>query len=164
MQKEKSEPGTALEQVLVTYMFDADPETVFNAWTDPVHLANWYAPEGCSIIFKKLDIREGGSYHSCIHHPVHGDCWCKGTYLEMKAPRKLVFTAEVTDAEGNSIEPVSAGMPADWPARTVVTVQFRSMGDRTEMTLHQTVSAPLANATGALPSWIEMFNRLNRQL
>lgn len=164
MQKGKSEIEATSDQVLVTYTFDTDMETVFKAWTDPEHLANWYAPEGCSIVFKKLDIREGGSYHSCIHHPVHGDCWCKGTYLEMEAPRKLVFTAEVTDADGNDIEPVSAGMPADWPARTVVTVQFKPLGTRTEMTLHQTVSAPLANTTGALPSWIEMFNRLNLQL
>ncbi|MCF3108160.1 SRPBCC domain-containing protein [Niabella sp. CC-SYL272] len=164
MEKVQSPAEMTSQEVWITHVFNADPQTVFRAWTDPNQLAQWYAPDGCTITFKKADIRKGGHYHSCIHHPVHGDCWCKGTYLEMEAPRKLVFTAEVTDAQGNDIDPVTAGMPADWPAKTTVTLEFKPLGTQTEMILHQTVAASLAKATGAFPSWIEMFNRLNQQL
>lgn len=164
MQKDQPGVDAASEYVQITHIFDADAETVFAAWTNPAHLPAWYAPEGCSIEFRKLDIRKGGSYHSCIHNPEHGDCWCKGTYVELIAPSKIIFTMEVTDEAGNDVDPVSAGMPADWPAKTVVTVDFKPMGLKTEMTLHQTVNASLARSTGALPSWIQMFNRLARQL
>ncbi|MBZ4192533.1 SRPBCC family protein [Niabella beijingensis] len=163
MQNEQNPADTA-QEVRITHVFNADPETVFRAWTDPGQLAAWYAPEGCTIAFKKIAVRKGGGFHSCVHNPGHSDCWCKGTYLEIDPPRKLVFTAEVTDEQGNDIDPVSVGMPAGWPARTMVTVDFRPIGAQTEVTLHQTVAAPLAKSTGAFNGWIEMFNRLNQQL
>lgn len=164
MQNDRNATAMAAEHVRITHIFDADTDTVFSAWTDPAHLPAWYAPDGCTISFRKLDIRKGGTYHSCIFSPGHGNCWCKGTYLEFDAPNRLVFTMEVTDEEGNDVTPSSVGMPSDWPARTVVTVDFKPLGAKTEMTLYQTVDAALAKSTGAFPSWIQMFNRLNEQL
>ena len=51
-------------------------------------------------------------------------------------------------------------MAPDWPAETVVTVTFAEEAGQTKLTLHQTVSASLAQATGALPSWLQMLDRL----
>ncbi|WP_157558114.1 SRPBCC family protein [Niabella aurantiaca] len=152
------------EMVALTHVFDAGWERVFSAWTDPEQLVRWYAPDGCSIRFKSIDVREGGSFHSCVQDPVHGDCWCKGTYLELKAPERLVFTMVVTNEQGDDLSPEEAGMPADWPVLTKVTVTFTSLGNKTEILLQQTVPAALARQTGALPSWIRMFNRLNQLL
>lgn len=164
MQKNETKKAKPAEDVLVTHVFDAPRELVFRAWTDPEMLAKWYAPEGCNIVYKEIDVRKGGRFLSCVHHPVHGDCWCKGTYLEIDAPSRFVFTAEITNERGEDIQPVDAGMPADWPAKTTVSITFTGLGDKTSITLHQTVAAALAKQTGALPSWIEMFNRLNQLL
>lgn len=79
------------KELFITHLFDAPVEMVFQAWTDPEQLTKWYAPDGCSISYKHLELKEKGSFHSCIHDPVHGDCWVKGTYLEINAPEKLVF-------------------------------------------------------------------------
>lgn len=153
-------PTATDREVLITRVFDAPRELVFQAWTDPEHLQSWYAPRGCTIRFAALDLRQGGAFHSCIHTPDGHDCWCKGTYLEVVAPERIVFTMAIADAHGNLVGPVEAGMDPGWPRETTVTVTFAEQGARTKLTLHQTVSEDLARRTGAYPSWLDMLDRL----
>lgn len=160
MVQNKQSDRNAPDEVHITHYFEAGRKLVFEAWTDPEQLKNWYAPDGCTISFKKIDVRQGGRFHSCIWNPTHGNCWCKGTYLEITAPEKIVFTMQVTDEQGNDVNPADMGMDADWPAVTKVTLTFEEINGRTKLTLHQEVSETLAKATGAHPSWIQMFHRL----
>jgi hypothetical protein len=46
----------------------------------------------------------------------------------------------------------------------VATVTFESFGQRTKMTIHQTVDEEKAKETGAYQSWIKMFNKLYQLL
>ena len=151
-------------QVLITRVFDAPRELVFKAWTDPEHLVRWYAPRGCTIYFRELDIRPGGAFHSSIRTPDGHDCWCKGVYREIVAPERIVYTLAVADAEGNLVGPTDVGMDPDWPRETILTVTFAEHQGKTELTLHQTVAESLAKRTGAHPSWIEMLDRLAEML
>lgn len=160
----KQPDANAQDEVHITHLFDAPRALVFAAWTDPEQLKNWFAPNGCTLIFKEIDIREGGHFHSCVSHPEFGGCWCLGTYLEITAPEKIVFTMASADEHGNAISPQEAGMAPDWPATTHVTVTFKDLNGKTQLTLHQTVATALAKATGAYPSWIQMFDRLNAML
>jgi uncharacterized protein YndB with AHSA1/START domain len=157
-------PAATDREVLITRVFDAPRDLVFQAWTDPEHLQRWYAPRGCTIRFAALDLRQGGTFHSCIHTPDGHDCWCKGTYLEVAAPERIVYTMAIADQHGNLLGPVEAGMDSDWPRETTVTVTFAEVGGQTKLTLHQTVSEELAKRTGAHPSWIEMMDRLAEDL
>jgi uncharacterized protein YndB with AHSA1/START domain len=157
-------PAATDREVLITRVFDAPRELVFQAWTDPGQLPRWFAPRGCTIDFAALDLRPGGSFHSCIHTPDGHDCWCKGVYREIVAPERIVFTMAIADEQGNLLGPVEAGMDPDWPRETVVTVTFAEQGNQTKLTLHQTVSESLAKRTGAHPSWIEMLDRLGEGL
>ena len=70
----------------------------------------------------------------------------------------------VADEGGNLIEPTEAGMDPGWPRETVVTVTFSEQAGKTRLTLHQTVSEALARQTGAYPSWLQMFDRLDSEL
>jgi uncharacterized protein YndB with AHSA1/START domain len=149
------------KEVYLTHVFNASREIVFAAWTDPKQLMSWYAPKGCYIVYEKIDVRTGGQYHSCIHDPVHGECWCKGTYLEIAPLNRIVFTMQMTDRDGNDLQSIDAGKDEQWPSITTVTVSFKEIDGKTELILQQTVSAKLANTTGALPGWISMLNRLS---
>ena len=51
------------KEVLIEETFNASVERVFNAWTDPQKLMQWYAPDGCTIHFKELEIKTGGRFH-----------------------------------------------------------------------------------------------------
>ena len=116
---------SALEPALVIKrIFDAPRDLVFRAWTDPEQLVRWYAPNGCTILFRRLDARAGGEFHSCIRTPTGHECWCMGIYREVVIPERIVFTMAVSDANGNAVEPADVGMDPDWPRETVVTVTF----------------------------------------
>ncbi len=151
-------------QVVITRVFNAPRELVFKAWTDPEQLLLWYAPNGCTIHFRQIDVREGGSFHSCIQTPGGFQCWCTGVYQEITVPERIVYTMAMADEHGNRIQPAAAGHDPEWPAETILTVTFADLGRKTQLTLHQTVSEALAMRTGAHPSWIQMLDRLDEQL
>ncbi len=149
------------KELFITHLFDAPREAVFEAWTDAEQLKHWYAPDGCTIEFKTIDVTPDGGFHSCVHDPIHGDCWIKGRYIIVLPPEKLVFTMVLSDADGNFVTSVEAGKPEDWPEETVTTVTFEAAGEQTKVSVHQTVLEEEAKKTGAYQSWIKMFNRLN---
>ena len=149
------------KELFITHVFEAPQEVVFRAWTDPKQLKQWYAPDGCSIEFKSINVTPGGNFHSCIHDPTHGDCWITGKYLEIIPLEKLVFTMVLSDENGNSVNSIDAGKTEEWPEQLITTVSFETIGARTKVSLHQTVSEEEAKKTGAYQSWIKMFNRLS---
>ena len=152
------------DSVLISRVIDAPRELVFKAWTDPEQLTRWYAPRGCSIDFRTLDVRPGGDFHSCILTPHGKECWCKGVYREIVEPERIVFSMEVSNEQGDSAEPSDVGMDPDWPKETIVTVTLDDIGARTKLTLQQTVAESLAKRTGAHPGWLDMLDRLNEIL
>lgn len=156
---------TSNNEVRIEYVFNAPRARVFEAWTNPEFLKQWYAPKGCTIHFNKIDIRPGGTFHSCISNPQYGDCWAMGTYIEIIEPEKIVQTLINADEYGNPVNPVDIGMDPDWPKETLLTVTFLEYeGEKTKIILEQTVAESLARQTGAYPSWIEMLQRLNKKL
>jgi len=151
-------------EVFIEETFNASIERVFNAWTDPEKLLQWYAPEGCKIHFKKIKIEPGEQFHSCVTHPQHGECWCIGEYKEIIPNSKIVFTMCNADEEGNPINPATIGMDPDWPGETLVTVTLTAEKGKTKLQLRQTVSQELAKKTGAYPSWLQMLGNLRTLL
>ena len=45
----------AARELLLARVFDAPRKLVFKAWTDPEHVAQWYGPEGFSVVFLEAD-------------------------------------------------------------------------------------------------------------
>ena len=51
----------ALErEIVLTRVIDAPPERVFQAWTDPKQITQWFSPEGFRNETLEIDIRPGG--------------------------------------------------------------------------------------------------------
>ena len=148
------------KEVLISHLCDAPREIVFKAWTDPEQLKYWYAPNGCTIDILSMDVKTGGTFQTCIHNPTYGDCWCKGEYLEVDAPGKLVFSIYITDPEGNRL--ADSGKDEKWPGTIITTVIFKAIGNKCSFTLHQTVAEELAKQTGAYQSWLQMFSNLDK--
>jgi len=157
----KSAPTASdAKTVVISHVFDAPRELVFEAWTQPEYLARWFAPHDCEFHIERIDVRPGGGFHSCIRDGSF-ECWCVGTYIEIVRPERLVYTLAIADEDGNKVSPESVGHDARWPAETLLTVTFEELGGKTRLTLEQDVSESLAKETGAYPSWIEMLERLD---
>jgi uncharacterized protein YndB with AHSA1/START domain len=66
---------------------------VWKAWTEPGQIKEWLGwGEGMTIESVKVDLRIGGKFS----HPAKNGGWrilhCGRTYLEVKAPERLVYT------------------------------------------------------------------------
>ncbi|HEV2480036.1 MAG TPA: SRPBCC domain-containing protein [Puia sp.] len=150
-------------EVLITRIINAPRQLVYDCWTQAEHLKRWYAPNNCTCLFTKIDIKIGSGYHGAIIHSDDGRRnWFYAVFKEIDPPKKLVFTLARADEHGNHLSPRDAGMPHEWPDITVVTLTFEDLdpGKQTKFTLHQTVDLDLATRIGAYPSWLQMLDRL----
>ena len=146
--------------LLIERTFDAARELVFEAWTKPEYLLRWYAPRGCTVRFASIDVRAGGRFHSCIHNPSFGDCWCVGVYRELVRPERIVYALATADSAGNEIDPAQAGHDPRWPRESLVKITLSDYRGATRLRLEQSVLESLAKQTGAHPSWLQMLDRL----
>lgn len=71
---------------------NASPEAVFDAWTDPEILSQWWGPEGVSIPALDLDVKEGGAWTTTMYSDQMGNKVVSGTYKIVERPSRLVFT------------------------------------------------------------------------
>jgi uncharacterized protein YndB with AHSA1/START domain len=151
------------KMVVISRVFDAPRDLVFEAWTKPEYLMRWFAPHDCTFHIEHIDVRPGGGFHSCIRDASF-ECWCLASYREIVRPERLVYTLAIADEQGNKVTPASVGHDARWPAETLLTVTFEDVDGKTRLTLQQDVSESLAKETGAYPSWLEMLERLDGTL
>lgn len=152
---------SASGDLVVTRIFDAPRELVWQAWTDPTHLMRWWGPEGFSAPTSNIDLRVGGKYHFCMRSPDGQEFWTTGVYQEVEAPERLVFTDSFADADGNVVAASHYGMVGEWPLTQQVTVTLESGPDgTTKPTLRHTdiPGAEVSEMTGA--SWLASFEKL----
>jgi uncharacterized protein YndB with AHSA1/START domain len=73
----------------------APPEAVFDAFTDPEQLTEWWGSADTYRTFNwKVDLRTGGSYSCQAQDPKREGpgATVEGRYLEVNRPHKLVYT------------------------------------------------------------------------
>lgn len=120
------------DEFVISRVFDAPRELVFDAWTRKEHLDKWFGPKGCQIVGGELDLRQGGSYHYGMRMPDGNVMWGKWTFREVKRPEKLVLISSFSDEQGGIT--VHPGNP-HWPRLTLSTTLFESQGPRTLLTI-----------------------------
>ena len=72
--------------------FAAPSELVFQAFTDPEHLAHWRGPEELQMVSCDIDLRVGGRYRYVHRGPDGQDHVFRGEYREVRRPQRLVST------------------------------------------------------------------------
>ena len=137
-------------EVVVTCIFDAPARLVFEAWTTPELLMQWWTPKsfGITFISCEADVRPGGTYKFVMGHPDFDQPMAfVGRYLEVDPPRRLVWTNEES-GDGS-----------------VTTVTFEEKDGRTHLVLRDLYPTKAAldeameqGGIGALP---EQFNQLD---
>ena len=55
--------------VIVTRVFDAPVEQVWNAWVEPEMVKQWWGPTGFTCPLAEMDFREGGTSLVCMRAP-----------------------------------------------------------------------------------------------
>lgn len=116
----------------ITRIFAAPRERVWQAWTQPDQLAQWFGPKGSKSEVLHFDLRPGGWLHTCMEAPDGSRMWGKNTYETIDPPARLVWSQSFSDAEGNA---VPAPFPMPWPLHMRTTVDFAEDGEGTRVTL-----------------------------
>lgn len=80
---------------------DVPPEKVWQAWTNPEHLKQWFAPRPWAIADVAIDLRPGGKFYTKMRSPEGEEFPGTGCILEVETNRKLVWT----DALGPNYRP-----------------------------------------------------------
>ena len=142
---------TSDRSLVVTRAFDGPVQLVFDAWTKPELIMQWWAPKSFGITFLSCmaDVRTGGRYRFEFGHPAFDQPMAFfGRYLEVIPSSRLVWT---NDESGD--------------AGPVTTVTFEARGETTIVTVHDLYpskealdEAIASGSTGAFP---EMFEELD---
>jgi uncharacterized protein YndB with AHSA1/START domain len=72
--------------------FNASPEKVFAAWTDPEKVKRWMGPGEVKALSVESDLRAGGRYRWLMQAPNGEQHDVSGVYREVIPNEKLVFT------------------------------------------------------------------------
>jgi len=116
---------TAVEgrDLLLTRLIDAPREKVYQAWTEPSLLKQWFAPSPWSVPLVETDVRAGGATLIVMRGPEGQEFPNRGVYLEVIPNERLGFTDAFTQA----------WEPSEKPFMTVV-LTFEEQDGKTQYT------------------------------
>jgi uncharacterized protein YndB with AHSA1/START domain len=90
--------------VRITREFDAPPEKVFRAHTDPDLVVQWLGPRGYEMRLDHYDCHTGGSYRY-LHVADGGEYGFHGSFHEVRPPEVIVQTFTFDgDPDGVSLD------------------------------------------------------------
>ncbi|HTZ02903.1 MAG TPA: SRPBCC family protein [Xanthobacteraceae bacterium] len=99
--------------------FDAPRALVFEAFTDPKHLAQWWGPYGFTTTTSSFDMKPGGVWRFVMHGPDGRDYQNRITYEEIVPPERIVYR----HGGGADVEPMQFRQ----------TIVFEDLGGRTRI-------------------------------
>jgi len=116
-------------ELRIIRVYDAPVEAVWDAWTDPEQVAQWWGPRGFTLTTQSKDLRPGGNWTYVMHGPDGVDYPNKIQYFEVEPHAKLVY-----DLGGND----------DRPPLFRVTVLFSEIDGKTTMDMTMSLATPEA--------------------
>ncbi|MBX7146338.1 MAG: SRPBCC domain-containing protein [Alphaproteobacteria bacterium] len=150
--------------IVITRIFDASPDLVFKAWTNPDCLKHWWGPKNFTTPFFTVDFRVGGIFRYCMRSADGKDFWGRGLYKEIIVPEKIVYLDGFTDEEGNLVSAKHYGLSSDWPLETLVTLTFVSDQGKTKFALEHANMILGKERDMTEAGWGEMLDRLEDYL
>ena len=142
---------TSDRELTVTRTFNAPARLVFEAWSRPELLKQWWVPKSMGMVLLSLDadVRTGGKYRLVFKHEESTMAFF-GTYLEVTPPSRLVWTNEESGDGGS-----------------VTTVTFEETDGTTRLVMRElfpSKEALEAAGTGAADATLETFAQLEELL
>jgi uncharacterized protein YndB with AHSA1/START domain len=110
------ESNTKDRELLITRTLNAPVELVWEVFTKPEHIANWWGPNGFTNTIYTMDVKPGGVWDFVMHGPDGTNYKNKSIYKEIVVNKKIVF---------NHFNP-------DF----TTTIEFEEQGEQTHISWH----------------------------
>lgn len=81
---------TTDREIVTSRVIDAPRERIFQAFSDPSRLAQWWGPKGFTNTFQEFDFRPGGTWRFVMHGPDGGN-YPNETVFEVIEPERVVL-------------------------------------------------------------------------
>ena len=112
---------TSDREIVTSRLLDAPRELVFEAWTDPKQVVQWWGPHGFTTTTDEMSVTPGGVWRFVMHGPDGRDYHNYSVFVEVKRPERLVFK--------------HVPQPGMEPVSHETTIEFVDRGGRTEVTM-----------------------------
>ncbi len=125
-------PKTTSKDFVIARLLHAPRDLVWQCFTQPERMQQWWGPKGVKVRASKMDLRVGGTYHYGMETPDGKVMWGRMVYREITPPERLVFINSFSDeAGGLSRHPLA---PA-WPLEMLSTFTFEDIRGKTKFTV-----------------------------
>lgn len=120
---------TQMTELVVTRVYDASPEKIWECFTDPNHLHKFFGPKGTRIPIETvtIDLEVGGEFSLKMINEENGDEYpMTAEYVTIDAPNKIAF--RTTGGIEGQIELEDLGMGKTlltWTTRTEMDEELR---------------------------------------
>lgn len=78
-------------EVVNVRTFEHRRELIFEAWTNPDRLKNWWGPNGFTNTFHEFDLRPGGKWSFTMHGPDGTNYPNESVFVQIEAPELIIF-------------------------------------------------------------------------
>ena len=119
-------------EVHASRSFPVPVERAYAAWTEPDLVRQWWGPAGFTCPVARMDVREGGVSLLAMRAPAEyggADMYNTWTYSRVEPGERLDYTMRFATADGRTIAPAEAGIPAGVPDTVPHVVTFERLGD-----------------------------------
>jgi uncharacterized protein YndB with AHSA1/START domain len=118
-------------EIVMTRVFDAPRKLVFQVYTDPQQIPNWWGRRSHTTRVDKMDVRVGGLWRYIESDEAGSEACFNGEYREIVPPEKIVSTFEFEGMPGHIglVTTVFEELP-DGRTRLTETSLFPSSEDR----------------------------------
>ena len=89
-------------EIVLTRVFDAPRTLVFDAFTKPELLRQWFGPRGWSLVVADVDLKVGGTFRFMLRGPDGNDLGMRGIWREIIAPERSIHMESFDDYPGES--------------------------------------------------------------
>ena len=152
-------------------VYDAPLQAVWNAWTNPEEVAQWWGPRGYDNPVCDMDVRPGGRYRIVMRSPEGAEYPIVGEFVEIVKPSRIVMTMDASEHPKEFFDQLDAARPPSEKGRgfrPLTTVLFDEHFGKTTVTVIQTFETPAdvdANRKlGAEEGWGQSFEKLDAEL
>ncbi|WP_375505695.1 SRPBCC domain-containing protein [uncultured Nostoc sp.] len=159
--KNDSNDAQSQREIVITRVLKAPRSLVFQAWTDPKHIAQWWGPKGFTTRVIEMDLRPGGKSRYVMIGPDGTEYPSKGVFREIVPLYKIVTTDEFDEGFEKVVN-------IDLPKQMVITVIFEDLDGNTKLTLqimHESIEDRRKHEQmGVIEGWNSTFDCLDEFL
>jgi uncharacterized protein YndB with AHSA1/START domain len=121
-------------EIVMTRVFDAPRDLVFEAYSSCEHLSHWWGPRKYEFASCELDFRPGGAWR-IVHRGPEGedDQGFHGEFREIVRPERIVWTFEWEGMPGHVSTETLTFEERDGKTTITATSMFASVEDRDGM-------------------------------